>query len=376
MLFRINATLEEWELQRVQLIGGFMQTSQILNLGPKPNPSENENPQVPHPSDDFNQLGDLMEQTRSDVRRIRTQLERQEDEQESHGRRTKILYIAVGVLILIFALATWFAYPALRDHDKTLADMFGLQNFTGGLSERIHSVEGKLEKTNAGLPELSTRMDQLGTSMKSALQTARTQASAAATQMGQRIKADLTQSIQAIQSRVAGLESNQRETSGHVNQLEEQITSLKRELASMQDQSTAAAERIKQLQEEQQTRATAMTGLDQKMASHQAALESLNNRVDAKRVDFEIQKNKTQEIAPGLFLTVQRADAGKQQIDGKLQVSADSRMMPIRAQGTQIPVVFYSTGENRPMQLVFTKVEKNSVSGYVMVPNQQTVASK
>jgi DNA repair exonuclease SbcCD ATPase subunit len=161
-----------------------------------------------------------------------------------------------------------------------------------------------------------------------------------------------------------------------VNQLEEQITSLKRELASMQDQSTAAAERIKQLQEEQQTRATAMTGLDQKMASHQAALESLNNRVDAKRVDFEIQKNKTQEIAPGLFLTVQRADAGKQQIDGKLQVSADSRMMPIRAQGTQIPVVFYATGENRPMQLVFTKVEKNSVSGYVMVPNQQTVASK
>jgi outer membrane murein-binding lipoprotein Lpp len=83
------------------------------------------------------------------------------------------------------------------------------------------AVEAKLEKTSAGLPDLSARMDQLGASMKSTLQTARTQAQAAAAQMGQRIRADFTQSIQAIQSRMTGLESNQKEASGRVNELED-----------------------------------------------------------------------------------------------------------------------------------------------------------
>jgi len=351
-----------------------MQTSQILNLGPKPNPSEKISPEASRPSEDYAHLGDLMEQTRSDVRRIRTQVERQEDEQEFHSRKTKILFIAFAVLLLIFAGGVWFAFPALRGYEKTLADTTGLQNFTGGLSERIHGVEAKLEKTSAGLPDLSARMDQLGASMKSTLQTARTQAQAAAAQMGQRIRADFTQSIQAIQSRMTGLESNQKEASGRVNELEDQIAGLKRELASMHDESAASAERIKQLQEEQQTRSNAIASLDQKMVSHQTALTTLSNRLDAKKVDFELQKSKTQEITPGIYLTVRRADAGKQQIDGTLQLSTDSRMMPIRAQGTQIPITFYTAGQSRPVQLVFTNVGKNTVSGYVMVPTVETAA--
>ena len=277
-----------------------MQSSQILNLAP--NHSDSVNPEPPPPvMSDSTQLSDSIEQTRSDVRRIRTQLERQEDQQEVHARRTKILSIVLLALVVLIAGAFWYAYPSVTGHQKAAADMLGLQNVASSLGEHVQLMEAKFNKAADDFPTLSTRMDELGASMKSGLQTARTQAQAAATQVGQRIRADLNQSIQAIQSRMAGVESNQREASERVNQLQEQVAGLKRELTSMREESSAATERIKQLQDEQVTRASALSSLDQKMASHQTTLDSLSNRVDSKRVNFELEKSRTAEIAPGIF---------------------------------------------------------------------------
>ena len=104
-------------------------------------------------------------------------------------------------------------------------------------------------------------MNQLGASMMSALKSTQ----AAATQASQRVRADLTKTIEAIQSRVAGLESNQREASGHVSQLESQIAGLKRELATMHEEATTAAEKISQLQAEQQNRVKDVSRIDQKI---------------------------------------------------------------------------------------------------------------
>lgn len=351
-------------------------SSQILNIGPGVTDKVREEKKALHPADDSSQISDLLEQTRSDVRRIRTQLEHQEDDQDAHARRTKILSIVLVVLVLILAGAFWFAYPTLRDQQKATLEMFGLQNVANALGERMQSVEAKLEKSSAGLPALSARMDQLGASMKSTLQTAGSQAQAAATQVGQKIRVDFTQSIQAIQSRVAGLESNQHESSERVSQLQEQLAGLKQELASVREESTAATARLKELQDEQKARASAMSTLDQRMASHQTTLDSLSNRVDRKRVEFQIPTRRTEQIVPGIYLTVRRADTGKQEIDGTLQLGADSRMMPIRAQSIQKPLVFYSASESRSMELVVTRVDKNQISGYIMIPGPTIIATR
>jgi chromosome segregation ATPase len=350
-------------------------SSQILNLGPGMSDKVREEKPL-HPVDDSSQLSDLLEQTRSDVRRIRTQIEHQEDDQEAHARRTKILSIVLMVLVLILVGAFWFAYPTLRDQQKATLEMLGLQNVANALGERMQSVESKLEKTSAGLPALSARMDQLGASMKSTLQTARSQAQTAATQVGQKIRADLTQSIQAVQSRMAGLESNQHESSERVNQLQEQIAGLKQELASVREESTAASARLRELQDDQKARASAISTLDQRMATHQTTLDSLSSRVDRKRVDFQLPTRRTEQIVPGIYLTIRRADKGKQEIDGTLQLGADSRMMPIRAQSIQKPMVFYSSSDSRPMELVITQVEKNQVSGYIVIPGPTITATR
>ena len=46
----------------------------------------------------------------------------------------------------------------------------------------------------------------------------------------------------------------------------------------------------------------------------------------------------------------------------------DGRILWIRGQGIQQPVRFYSHKDERPYELVFTRVSKDSAVGYLLMP--------
>src|SRR5262249_15441721 len=94
------------------------------------------------------------------------------------------------------------------------------------------------------------------------------------------------------------------------------------------------------------------------------------------RVEFQVAKNKTQEIAPGILLTVKGIDVGRQQIDGLLKIATEDRSFSIHQQAIQKPLTFYLRGESRPTEVVLTQAGKQGVSGYVLVPSQPMTAAK
>jgi len=204
------------------------------------------------------------------------------------------------------------------------------------------------------------------------LQSARAQTQTAITQAGQKIRQDVNQSLQSMQSRVVSVESNQREAHDSVAKLQQEVAGLRRELASVQQEATAAGTRLKELQEGHQTTSTELSGIKQTVASNQNALGSISNNLNRQRVEFQIPKNKTQEIAPGILLTVKSINVGKQQIDGLLKIAAEDRSFSIHQQSIQKPLTFYMRGETRATELVVTQVVKQNVSGYVLVPSQKS----
>src|SRR5215471_697749 len=105
-----------------------MSSAHVLNLGD--NQPRQPRSEIPPVEDTFTQDKDLLEQTRADVRRMRIQFERQQDEHESHQQRTKILSIVLGVLFILLVASFWIFYPAMRDQKKSMADMLGLQSLT------------------------------------------------------------------------------------------------------------------------------------------------------------------------------------------------------------------------------------------------------
>ena len=171
-----------------------------------------------------------------EVSRLKRQVERQEDEHQDHQRRTKILSIVLGGLIVTLVGILCTIYPILRDEKKGLVELFTLHNITSTLTERTAAVEGSLNKMKSDFPALSDRVDKVQANMKANLQAARNQ---------------MNRSLHVIEARVSGLESNQRESSEHVNQLQEQISGLQHEIAVLREQASAAAAQKRQEEQSQ-----------------------------------------------------------------------------------------------------------------------------
>jgi hypothetical protein len=94
----------------------------------------------------------------------------------------------------------------------------------------------------------------------------------------------------------------------------------------------------------------------------------LADAVDRNRIDFEVSRNKTQEVAPGIFLTVRDTNVERQQINGWLQISEDGRTVWLRDQSAQKVMIFTKTHDERGHELIFTRVGKQGVAGYLLIP--------
>src|SRR5262249_33102211 len=171
-----------------------------------------------------------------------------------------------------------------------------------------------------------------------------------------------------FESRVSGLESTQRDSSERVNQLQEQVAGLQREIAAIREGGSAAKGKIKELNDARQTKSRESSWLKEPVVTNQRAPNTSDNRSDRKRIDFEVSSHQAEEIAPNLYITLSRADAGKQEIDATLKLGEDAGYVTIRGQGIRKPVLFHMPDEKRPIELVFTQISKNSASGYLMMP--------
>jgi len=350
-----------------------MQNGQVLNLGVPPSERSES---VPHTASEMMEMGDAIEQTRNDVRRTRLLLDQQFQEQQAHMRRTKVLSIVLGVLAFCLIGALWLAYPTVKRQARSTGEILALKNLTSAIGERMNAAESQLNSWKASVPQLTARMDQLQESVKTNLQSARVQTQTAITQAGQKIHQDVNQNLHSMQSRIAGVESNQREAHDTVAQLQQQVSGLQRQLASVQQEATAAGARLKELQDGHQATTTELSGIKETVASNQTALGSIANNLNRQRVEFQVAKNKMQEIAPGILLTVKGIDVGRQQIDGLLKIATEDRSFSIHQQGIQKPLTFYLRGESRPTEVVLTQAGKQGVSGYVLVPSQTMTAAK
>jgi flagellar basal body-associated protein FliL len=276
-----------------------MPTGRTLNHGTR---TSNADP-TPVREEDFRSTADLIAETRADLRRTMAEIDQHLGENEWHKRRTNLLFVIVAVLVVLFAVAVWFAYPVWRGRED--------QNQSSGLT----------------------------------------------------------------QSRVPELESKQRESNERLTQLQEQVAALQREIAVIREEASAATGKTKEPNDTKQTSGRESSGLNERAVTNQTAPNTPANRVDRKRIDFEVSNRQAKEIAPGLYLTLGSADAGKQEVDATLKLGDDAGYVTIRSQGIRKSVLFHLPDDRRPIELVFTQILRNGASGYLMMPVPPIAAS-
>ena len=112
----------------------------------------------------------------------------------------------------------------------------------------------------------------------------------------------------------------------------------------------------------------ASSNLDRRPQNGSSNLGLLADAVNRNRIDFEIPRNKTQEVAPGIFLTVRDTNVEQKKINGWLQISEDGRTVWLRDQSAEKVMIFTTTHDDRSHELVFTRVGKQGVAGYLLIP--------
>ena len=75
-------------------------------------------------------------------------------------------------------------------------------------------------------------------------------------------------------------------------------------------------------------------------------------------------------------MDVSHTDVLHQRFDGWVWLMPGRRTMWIHGRGLQQPLMFYSDGDDRPRELVVTRVTKYSVLGYLLVPRENAPATR
>jgi hypothetical protein len=176
---------------------------------------------------------------------------------------------------------------------------------------------------------------------------------------------DANQNIREIQSRLGEVASLQQDAGDGLNRLNGDVAGLRNEVTIMRRD---YGNQIDQVQRENANRTGVISGLDRKVNSNSSELHSLSDSVNRDRVDFEVTSNQTEEVAPGIFLTVRNTDVERQRINGWLQIAEDGRTVWIREQGAQKVMAFNTRNDSRSCELVFTHIGKNGVAGYMLIP--------
>jgi hypothetical protein len=288
-------------------------------------------------------------------------------------RRTGIIPAVVAVLIVgVIAIAWWMGFPLMTKHDSQPSPLPVATATPDPLAARLSSAEEKLNGWTKEWPGVMDRMTQVEKSLGTNIRRARSEATA----LVEGVKREMGQSLAAIQSRLSGVESIQHETHDEIAQLQNDLAAARRDLEAIRQTTAQQTTQMRQIEQAQQSTQQAqqstqneVSGLQNRTLSTQNRVDGLSQQVDRRRIDFEVSKDRTEEVVPGIYLTIKHTDVGRQQVNGWLQIASDGRFLWLTDAGAQNPIAFSSRGDDRASQLVFTRVAGQSAAGYLLVPD-------
>lgn len=312
---------------------------------------------------DIEHLQESVERSESEARRTRGEVEQHQNELLANGRKSKGLWAAVIVIACALIGVTWYGLPQLWNDGKEISELMGMKDMLSAAQNKIGSIEDTLTDLAGARDKLAERVATVEKTAGASLGRARTQAQQLIAQAEQRMRAEMNQGLNAVQARVAKIETDQDADRSRLVSLQSDLARIQREIAGIQNSTD------QQITDVRQNVDRNYSDLSRRFASSKSEFDSLTNRLGHTRTDFEIPKDRIEEVIPGLRLKVNHTDVGYQRVDAWMQIISDGNTLWVRGQGIQQPVTFFTLKEDRAYQVVFTRVTAHEILGYVLTPN-------
>ncbi|MBI1955411.1 MAG: hypothetical protein HYS38_03360 [Acidobacteria bacterium] len=334
---------------------------QTAQTPPYPNqPGTVASPEATPQADFFEQMEQIQEsadRALAEAEQASFDIERLEIEFRAQKSRAKRVWAGVAVLAVALLALSWSSYPLLKQQNTLLAQVPSLQESLAAVGERVGATEEQVRAWSGQWDGMGQRMGKLEKTVSSNLSLARKAAQEQASQVYQSLLTELDNRTEWMKVRLSRLES-------HEESRRDQLAQLQDEIAAVRHQMT------QQMAQARQETGREVAALGEQIGSNRRALDALSEQFERRRVDFELAKNRNQEIVPEVALTVTGADVSYQRVNGWLRLAPEGRTLWVRDQGIQQPVIFYTQQDSRPYELIFTRVTENGAVGYLLVPDQ------
>ena len=121
------------------------------------------------------------------------------------------------------------------------------------------------------------------------------------------------------------------------------------------------------MEESSATHERQLAGLQQSEQADRRDVDSIEHKLAVHRVDFEVTRNHSRQLAEGISLDVTSTDTLHRSASGWMWVMPDRRTIWLKAQNAGEPLVFYGKEDGKKRELVITDVTEGSITGYLLL---------
>ena len=283
-------------------------------------------------------------------------------EYEERQRTRRRLRGALRVVLLLALIGgVWYSWPWLSEQSAKLARIPEIQKALAVVEQRATDVEEELRLRRADWAGLRERLAGYDRKIDDGLAGAKRHADNVSAGIEKRMDGRLSATAAQLEDSLAQIRAAQDAESGRLATLRGEVNQLREELGNTR----LAADRNRD-----ETRSE-YRSIQDRLENGDARLAAISDKLHRDRIDFEVAKNVSREVAPGILLQLTGTDVRRSRYKGWMRLTPEGRTMWFQDQGLNQPVLFYQKGTSQAGQLVITHIGKNSAAGYVLLPRPE-----
>ena len=278
-------------------------------------------------------------------------------------RRTAGLWTAIATLTVALAVAAVYGYSVISKYNDELAMLSAHVNAYSGVPHQLNKLEAGLNKWNAGQENLAAQVRKMDAGWNSGLNDVRLHSAELVAYANRKEHAEFNQRTADLNLQIADIASREHLELARIAELEKELASARQELALARASSTQE-----------------LAAIHEQQVSNQQEINSLNDALSTSQINFLAEKNHDTQDAQGISLHLTGTDQTHQRFRGWIWIEGSRNRIWVRNHPSSLPVVFFPKADATAYKLVVTKVNREDVSGYLLVPGnantrQQSVAS-
>jgi multidrug efflux pump subunit AcrA (membrane-fusion protein) len=291
------------------------------------------------------------------------------DEDARHHGHFRIGAVILALCLIGLVALAWYTYPELKRHSVTLTAMPRMQQLVDGMGDRFRELDSKIAEWASDKQALGDRMTGMGHRLETRIEALRQQVENASAETMRRVEAEIGSHVQAVETRLGKLESARDDDQTRAANLERELDQVRSEMMKQAEKQADELNAVRRDMEDagakhEQQLATLKEGAERE----QRDVASIEQKLAVRRVDFEVTRNHSTELAEGISLGVTSMDPLYRKVSGWMWIMPDRRTIWLKGQGAQEPVTFYGFKDGKKREVVFTNVAANSVTGYLLLP--------